>query len=230
LFERPDVTDRFNCDFDVNRLRRGDQTPVRRHAGRFSFLSVPRGTNSHEGSIERLFELLTEFEHDIRTGQEAVMSVVAHRTTERTQPAVPPQRQAPAPSPRRRVQTERELVRRRRAPVAPPRRVRVAGAPRIVTRAACAPRQRLPLPWLLALAGATCAAVVGLGILSGSGEASVPTHTSVVRIEPGESLWDLAGRVAPGSDPSAVVARIRDLNGGLASGVTPGQPLTVPAG
>jgi hypothetical protein len=82
---------------------------------------------------------------------------------------------------------------------------------------------------MLAVAGVACAAVVGLGALSGSGEASVPSRTTVVRVEPGESLWELAGRVAPGSDASAVVDRIRDLNGGLADGVTPGQPLTVPS-
>jgi hypothetical protein len=141
------------------------------------------------------------------------MSVVAHRTSERTervQPAIPAQR-------------------RRREPVAPPSRRRVLrAAPRVVKRPSCAPRQHLPVRWMVAIAGVACAAVVGLGALASSGEASVPDRTTVVRVEPGESLWELAGRVAPGSDPSAVVARIRDLNGGLGGGVTPGQPLTVP--
>jgi hypothetical protein len=140
------------------------------------------------------------------------MSVIAHRTkdqVERVSPAIPRQR--------------------RDEPVAPPSRPRVVRATRVVTRTACAPRLHLPVSWMLAVAGVACAAVVGLGALSGSGEASVPSRTSVVRVEPGESLWDLAGRVAPGSDTSAVVDRIRDLNGGLANGVTPGQPLTVPA-
>jgi hypothetical protein len=85
------------------------------------------------------------------------------------------------------------------------------------------------MAWLLAVAGVACAAVVGLGALSGSGAASVPDRTTVVRVEPGESLWELAGRVAPGSDADAVVARIQELNGGLEGGVTPGQPLTVPS-
>ncbi|HEV7648383.1 MAG TPA: LysM peptidoglycan-binding domain-containing protein [Actinophytocola sp.] len=144
------------------------------------------------------------------------MSVVAHRTTERTertervQPAIPAQR-------------------RGREPVAPPSRRRVTRAPRVVTRTGCAPRQHLPVRWMVAIAGVACAAVVGLGALASSGESSVPERTTVVRVEPGESLWDLAGRVAPGSDSSAVVDRIRDLNGGLPSGVTPGQPLTVPS-
>lgn len=141
------------------------------------------------------------------------MSVVAQRTSEQTgrvQPAIPAQR-------------------RRREPVAPPSRRRVIRAvPRVVTRPACAPRQHLPVRWLVAIAGVACAAVVGLGALASTGESSVPQRTSVVRVEPGESLWDLAGRVAPGSDASAVVDRIRELNGGLGGGVTPGQPLTVP--
>ncbi|MGH3879275.1 MAG: LysM peptidoglycan-binding domain-containing protein [Actinophytocola sp.] len=115
--------------------------------------------------------------------------------------------------------------------MAPPTRRQVAGAPRTVPRAACAPRRpRLPVSWLLAVAGVVCLAVVGLGTLSGAGPASVPDRTAVVRVEPGESLWELAGRVAPGSDTTAVVERIRDLNGGLGDGVTPGQPLTVPSG
>jgi hypothetical protein len=141
------------------------------------------------------------------------MSVAAHRTNEQTQqaePAIP-------------------LQRRRTATAAPPSRRRVTAVPRVVPRTACAPRQpHLPVSLLLAVAGVTCAAVLGLGVLSGSGESSVPDRTSVVRVEPGESLWDLAERVAPGSDKQAVVERIRDLNGGLAGGVMPGQPLTVP--
>jgi hypothetical protein len=142
------------------------------------------------------------------------MSVVAHRTSEQT----------------RRAEQAIPLQRRRGATAAPPSRRRVTAAPRVVHRTDCAPqRPHLPMAWLLAVAGVACAAVVGLGVLSGSGAASVPDRTTVVRVEPGESLWELAGRVAPGSDADAVVARIQELNGGLEGGVTPGQPLTVPA-
>ncbi|WP_291413965.1 LysM peptidoglycan-binding domain-containing protein [Actinophytocola sp.] len=118
---------------------------------------------------------------------------------------------------------------RRARSLAPPTRRRVAGAPRVVARAACVVRQpRLPVRWMLAVAGVVCLAVVGLGMLSGAGASSVPDRTTVVRVQSGESLWELAGRVAPGSDPSAVVDRIRELNGGLTGGVRPGQPLNVP--
>jgi hypothetical protein len=142
------------------------------------------------------------------------MSVTAHRTTEQ------PRHAAPAIP----------LQRRRRDAVAPPSRRHVSRAPRVMPRTACEPRSpHLPVSLMLAVAGVACAAVVGLGVLSSSGASSVPDRTTVVRVEPGESLWELAGRVAPGSDAGAVVERIRELNGGLAGGVTPGQPLTVPA-
>ncbi|MFC4858505.1 LysM peptidoglycan-binding domain-containing protein [Actinophytocola glycyrrhizae] len=100
------------------------------------------------------------------------------------------------------------------------------GAPRVV--ASCAPRRpRLQVVWVLVVASAACAAVLGLGALAGAVAPSVPSETTVVRVKPGESLWELAGRVAPASDASVVVERIRELNGveGL---VRPGQPLTVP--
>jgi hypothetical protein len=82
---------------------------------------------------------------------------------------------------------------------------------------------------VLAVAAAACAAVYGLGLLAGASSPSLPSSTTVVRVQPGESLWELAGRVAPSSDRSAVVERIRELNG-VEGAVQPGQPLTVPDG
>lgn len=74
--------------------------------------------------------------------------------------------------------------------------------------------------------------VVGLGLLyfQGSGAAAVPERTSVVYVQVGETLWDVAERSAPDSDTTAVVERIRDLNRMADSVVLPGQPLTVPDG
>jgi LysM domain-containing protein len=110
----------------------------------------------------------------------------------------------------------------------PPTRHRPTGAPRVIPRSACTPRQpRLSLAWVLATAAVVCAAVYGLGALAGSVGPTLPSATTVVRVQPGESLWELAGRVAPDSDASSVVARIRELNG-VDGGVQPGQPLTVP--
>jgi LysM domain len=142
------------------------------------------------------------------------MSVVTHK----------PQVEAPAP---RRVKP----AVRRIAPGRPPTRGRVAGAPRVLARRVPERRApRLSLAWMLAVASVACAAVVGLGALAGSmapAGPSVPDETKVVRVLPGESLWELAGRVAPGADASAVVERIRELNG-VEGAVEPGQPLTVP--
>jgi hypothetical protein len=73
-----------------------------------------------------------------------------------------------------------------------------------------------------------CLAVVGLAALGNAAAPDVPADTAVVRVEPGESLLRLAGRVAPHSDAAAVVDRIRELNGLGGSSVRPGQPLTVP--
>lgn len=140
------------------------------------------------------------------------MSVTTHK----------PEVKAPVPA------TRTKPAVRRTAPGRPPTRRRVAGAPRVLARRVYAPRApRLSLVWVLVAASVACAAVVGLGSLAGSMEPSVPSSTKVVRVLPGESLWELAGRVAPSSDASAVVERIRELNG-IEGAVHPGQPLTVP--
>jgi predicted Zn-dependent protease len=85
---------------------------------------------------------------------------------------------------------------------------------------------------MILLGLAVCMAVVGLGVLAnvGAGTPTVPARTAVVRVQPGESLSELAERVAPRSDRGAVVERIRELNGLEGSGVRVGQPLTVPVG
>lgn len=88
----------------------------------------------------------------------------------------------------------------------------------------------MPLSWLLALAVATAAAVIGLAFTASSGTGSVPESTTVVRVQPGQTLWEIAAESAPGSDIEAVVSRIRELNGLGEVALRPGQPLTVPAG
>ena len=187
-----------------------DDTP-----GGSRFLSVARGTKSHEGSIERLFDLRAVVRRVVRRQS---MSVVTHKSqVTRTSEA-----EVPVAEPR----TVR-LV-RRGAPGRPPTRRRVAGAPRVLARRPCdAPEPRLSLVWVLVVAAVAFVAVVGLGMLASSVAPSVPSTTKVVRVLPGESLWELAGRVAPDSDPSAVVERIEELNG-VEGGVHAGQPLTVP--
>jgi LysM repeat protein len=55
------------------------------------------------------------------------------------------------------------------------------------------------------------------------------TPTVSVTVQPGESLWAIAGSVAPDRDPRDVVADIVQLNNLDAARVLPGQTLFVPA-
>jgi hypothetical protein len=55
------------------------------------------------------------------------------------------------------------------------------------------------------------------------------TRTVSVTVQPGESLWAIAGSVAPERDPRDVVADIVQLNNLEAARVLPGQTLFVPA-
>ena len=49
-----------------------------------------------------------------------------------------------------------------------------------------------------------------------------------VTVRPGETLWQIAERVAPGSDPRETVARILDLNGLQTAQVQAGTALRLP--
>ncbi|WP_020671659.1 hypothetical protein [Amycolatopsis nigrescens] len=115
----------------------------------------------------------------------------------------------------------------------PPHRARVVAGHRPAGAARCAPR-RLPVrwPWLAALALAAFLFVGGMGLLAnGMATTEVPAQTTTVSVGVGESLWDVAERVAPDSDPAAVVSRIEELNGLGDAGdvlVAAGLPLTVP--
>ena len=55
------------------------------------------------------------------------------------------------------------------------------------------------------------------------------TPTVSVTVQPGESLWAIAGSVAPERDPRDVVADIVQLNNLDAARVMPGQQLFVPS-
>ncbi|MBK1788338.1 LysM peptidoglycan-binding domain-containing protein [Prauserella cavernicola] len=135
-----------------------------------------------------------------------------------------------------RVQRPGRVVRRPRTGETrrPPTRARVVAGRRPSGVASCAPRTVAPR-WtlLLALGAAVCLGVVGLGTLAGGvaggGEATVPVGTAVVSVSPGDTLWDVAQRTAPGSDPAAVVERIQELNGLTGAAVDAGVPLVVPA-
>jgi LysM repeat protein len=48
-------------------------------------------------------------------------------------------------------------------------------------------------------------------------------------VQPGESLWAVAKRVAPGHDPRAVIDQLADLNHLQSSSLQAGQLLVVPS-
>jgi nucleoid-associated protein YgaU len=50
-----------------------------------------------------------------------------------------------------------------------------------------------------------------------------------VIVRPGDTLWGIAAKAAPGADPRATVQRIVDLNGLRDTTVEPGQQLVLPA-
>ncbi|MGH3830056.1 MAG: LysM peptidoglycan-binding domain-containing protein [Pseudonocardiaceae bacterium] len=86
---------------------------------------------------------------------------------------------------------------------------------------------------VIAAAAVTLAVVGGLGLIgqgwSGQGASpGIPAETTVTRVGAGETVWDVARRVAPQSDQPAVVERIRQLNGIAGSAIIPGQQLQVP--
>jgi hypothetical protein len=100
------------------------------------------------------------------------------------------------------------------------------------TAAAVVRRRRAVAAVVLAvvLVGLLALAVrLGDGLVGSAPEQPVPAGTAVTVVAPGESLLDVAARVAPASEPSAVAERIRAANHLSSSLVTPGRPLVVPA-
>jgi LysM domain len=83
---------------------------------------------------------------------------------------------------------------------------------------------------LIAAAVVTLALVTGLGWLGQATNSGIPERTTVVRVGAGETVWDVAARVAPRSDQRVVVERIRQLNGMVGTAVRPDQQLKVPDG
>jgi hypothetical protein len=60
-------------------------------------------------------------------------------------------------------------------------------------------------------------------------DGAVVADAAVVVVQPGESLWEIARRVAPDADPRRVVAQLKAVND-LDGAVRAGQRLTLPAG
>jgi len=67
-----------------------------------------------------------------------------------------------------------------------------------------------------------------IGTRAVQADATSPT-TTVVKVEAGQSLWDVAVAIAPNEDPRSTIWTIKALNGLETSEVQAGQALIVPA-
>lgn len=143
------------------------------------------------------------------------------RTTGR--PAVrPTPRPDPRPQPRAPRRAGAEGGRADSVSVAPA----AVGAAHLGARPARARRRRVAV----AAAGAVVAlsAVgIGFGVGHASAELEGPAPARPIYVvQSGDTLWTIAGRVAPGVDTARAVAALRDAAGGAA--LTPGQRIELP--
>lgn len=101
-------------------------------------------------------------------------------------------------------------------------------APRPARRSARLTRRGRLLATLTVAAIAVVAFVLsGLGP-AGAGTPATAGQTRVVTVAPGQTLWQIAGQIAPGRDPRDVVAQIAALNHLRADQLAAGQELLVP--
>lgn len=99
------------------------------------------------------------------------------------------------------------------------------------------PADPAPVGWRLTRRGVVVVAAVvlalGLGLIwlaraSAPRVAPAASVPRVVTVAPGDTLWSIAGRVAPGTDPRAEVAALQRRNGLTGVELVPGQVLRVP--
>ncbi|HET7312117.1 MAG TPA: LysM peptidoglycan-binding domain-containing protein [Mycobacteriales bacterium] len=66
-------------------------------------------------------------------------------------------------------------------------------------------------------------------VASQAASSTAVQHARTVTVQPGESLWAVAVRIAPHADPRLVVARIAQINHLPGAEVFAGQQLVVPS-
>lgn len=145
-------------------------------------------------------------------------AVTIHRPAQRAarRPAhLPTQRQAPVP--------ERPVL--QLVPQAAPARVRATAAPVLhLTR-------RGRLVFLVAFVAVGIAVMLALtGLVGGAAAGTAPSApvTRTVVVQPGQTLWSIAGEVAPGVDRRDTIARIVELNALPSTSVSAGARIAVP--
>ncbi|MCU1624445.1 MAG: LysM peptidoglycan-binding protein [Frankiales bacterium] len=89
-------------------------------------------------------------------------------------------------------------------------------------------RGRLVIVALLAMLLFLAFLVGRTGVSSASTDSAAPVAYTQTTVQPGETLWAVAKRVAPHHDPRALVDEIRDLNHLASGGLRVGQQLLLP--
>jgi LysM repeat protein len=89
-------------------------------------------------------------------------------------------------------------------------------------------RGRALLLSVIALVLALGGVAVGRGVAAAGTLSPEAVPVSVV-VQAGETLWQIAGRIAPGVDRRVTVDQLQEANGLTGSLVVPGQSLVVPA-
>ncbi|HKA69698.1 MAG TPA: LysM peptidoglycan-binding domain-containing protein [Actinomycetes bacterium] len=69
-----------------------------------------------------------------------------------------------------------------------------------------------------------------LSQVDASSDPTAPRPYPMVVVQPGDTLWTIAGRIAPDRDPRAVIHQIREINGLSGASIQAGQRLAVPPG
>jgi LysM repeat protein len=87
-------------------------------------------------------------------------------------------------------------------------------------------RGRLLITMLLSLCGVSLTLFTGTVSLAGTQSDQVPVR--YVTVAPGETLWSIAGEVAPATDRRDTVQRIVDLNALDGPRLSVGQRIAVP--
>jgi len=90
-------------------------------------------------------------------------------------------------------------------------------------------RGRLALSALALVLLVLAALVMSGGSPAAAGSPGAAVSTERVTVRPGETLWAIAEREAPGVDPRETVARILDVNALESSAVVAGSVLLLPS-
>jgi hypothetical protein len=114
------------------------------------------------------------------------------------------------------------------APQAPTEETTAAVAP-VVLRLTDRGRTSVRVAVALLLTLVVVAGVLMLGRQAQAGESAQSVPVTYRIVLPGETLWGIAGKVAPGADRRDTVDRIMDLNALSSASVSAGQRIAVPA-